>query len=594
MYLGKIMPLRDYIRRSKNVSKDKESYNMKTRKISISAQLFLFILGAAIIVSLIVGGVSYTTMGSFLRQKSMQDVMEIAVIAAENVDGEVFAKAMEGDDGALLTVKDSLSFFLSGDSVTYVYTLMPKNGENFQFVVDTDPEDPGEYAEDYEAQEAMFEAMEGKASVTKEPFTDEWGTFYSGYAPVVYNGEVLGIVAVDYEASSIQTSLNSLIRNIIIATAGGLFAAVIAAMLAASKMRRNFIKVNNKLTEVISSDGDLTKVLDISSGDELEVIGNSLNQLLQKTGNTVKEVKNGTGSIEDKMQNINAHVFASASRITSISDTMQSMVASSEEIAASVGIAGEQVELVYKDIQNIADIVTENTAYLRDISVSSGQLNDTAKHSASMVGENVEIMSRSLQTEKQKANAVLQIKELSDTILAISEQTNLLALNASIEAARAGEAGRGFAVVAEEIGGLAGSTNDAANEIQRMSKVVVEAIQGLDSLAEDMLLLLQEKIIADYENFGGISQNFTDKSDNIKTPMEQLQKITEQYVQSLENIKDAMASVSAASEENSSVIIRTSELLSSIDTDMQDIDAVTAETFSTISVMNRDLENYRT
>ncbi len=588
------MPLRDYIRRSKNVSKDKESYNMKTRKISISAQLFLFILGAAIIVSLIVGGVSYTTMGSFLRQKSMQDVMEIAVIAAENVDGEVFAKAMEGDDGALLTVKDSLSFFLSGDSVTYVYTLMPKNGENFQFVVDTDPEDPGEYAEDYEAQEAMFEAMEGKASVTKEPFTDEWGTFYSGYAPVVYNGEVLGIVAVDYEASSIQTSLNSLIRNIIIATAGGLFAAVIAAMLAASKMRRNFIKVNNKLTEVISSDGDLTKVLDISSGDELEVIGNSLNQLLQKTGNTVKEVKNGTGSIEDKMQNINAHVFASASRITSISDTMQSMVASSEEIAASVGIAGEQVELVYKDIQNIADIVTENTAYLRDISVSSGQLNDTAKHSASMVGENVEIMSRSLQTEKQKANAVLQIKELSDTILAISEQTNLLALNASIEAARAGEAGRGFAVVAEEIGGLAGSTNDAANEIQRMSKVVVEAIQGLDSLAEDMLLLLQEKIIADYENFGGISQNFTDKSDNIKTSMEQLQKITEQYVQSLENIKDAMASVSAASEENSSVIIRTSELLSSIDTDMQDIDAVTAETFSTISVMNRDLENYRT
>ncbi len=594
MYLGKIMPLRDYIRRSKNVSKDKESYNMKTRKISISAQLFLFILGAAIIVSLIVGGVSYTTMGSFLRQKSMQDVMEIAVIAAENVDGEVFAKAMEGDDGALLTVKDSLSFFLSGDSVTYVYTLMPKNGENFQFVVDTDPEDPGEYAEDYEAQEAMFEAMEGKASVTKEPFTDEWGTFYSGYAPVVYNGEVLGIVAVDYEASSIQTSLNSLIRNIIIATAGGLFAAVIAAMLAASKMRRNFIKVNNKLTEVISSDGDLTKVLDISSGDELEVIGNSLNQLLQKTGNTVKEVKNGTGSIEDKMQNINAHVFASASRITSISDTMQSMVASSEEIAASVGIAGEQVELVYKDIQNIADIVTENTAYLRDISVSSGQLNDTAKHSASMVGENVEIMSRSLQTEKQKANAVLQIKELSDTILAISEQTNLLALNASIEAARAGEAGRGFAVVAEEIGGLAGSTNDAANEIQRMSKVVVEAIQGLDSLAEDMLLLLQEKIIADYENFGGISQNFTDKSDNIKTSMEQLQKITEQYVQSLENMKDAMVSVSAASEENSSVIIRTSELLSSIDTDMQDIDAVTAETFSTISVMNRDLENYRT
>lgn len=567
---------------------------MKTRKISIAAQLFLFILGAAIIVSLIVGGVSYSTMGNFLRQKSMGDVMEIAVIAAENVDGEVFAKAMAGDDDALLEVKDALSFFLSGDSVTYVYTLMPKDEKNFQFVVDTDPEDPGEYAEDYEAQEAMFEAMEGEASVTKESFTDEWGTFYSGYAPILYNGEVLGLVAVDYEASSIQTSLNSLIRNILVAAAGGLLAAVIAAMLAASGMKRNFIKVNDKLAEVISAEGDLTKVLDISSGDELEVIGNSLNQLLQKTGNTVKEVKNGTGSIEDKMQNINAHVSASASRITSISDTMQSMVASSEEIAASVGIAGEQVELVYKDIQNIADIVTENTAYLRDISYSSSQLNDTAKQSASVIEENVETMSQSLQMEKQKANAVLQIKELSDTILAISEQTNLLALNASIEAARAGEAGRGFAVVAEEIGELAGSTNDAANEIQRMSKEVVEAINGLGSLSEEMLLLLQDRIIADYEKFGDVSQSFTDKSGNIKTSMEQLQRITEQYVRSLENIKEAIVSVSAASEENSSVIVRTSELLSSIDADMQDIDAVAAETFSTISVMNRDLENYRT
>ncbi len=103
---------------------------MKTRKISIAAQLFLFILGAAMIVALVVGCVSYSTMENFLRQKSMNDVMEIAVIAAENVDAETFLSAMEGDAGALETVKNSLSFFLAGDSVTYVYTLMPKDTDN--------------------------------------------------------------------------------------------------------------------------------------------------------------------------------------------------------------------------------------------------------------------------------------------------------------------------------------------------------------------------------------------------------------------------------------------------------------------------------
>lgn len=115
---------------------------MKTRKISISTQLFLFILGASLIVALIVASVSYLTMGNFQKKKTMDNVMEIAKIAAENADGEVFAKAMEGDEGSLSHVKSSLDFFLKGDSVTYVYTLMPKNEKEFQFVVDTDPDDP--------------------------------------------------------------------------------------------------------------------------------------------------------------------------------------------------------------------------------------------------------------------------------------------------------------------------------------------------------------------------------------------------------------------------------------------------------------------
>lgn len=68
---------------------------METKKLSIAAQLFLFILGSAIIVALIVGSVAYSNMDSFLQKKCKDDVMEIAVIAAENVDGAVFAKAME-------------------------------------------------------------------------------------------------------------------------------------------------------------------------------------------------------------------------------------------------------------------------------------------------------------------------------------------------------------------------------------------------------------------------------------------------------------------------------------------------------------------
>lgn len=545
------------------------------------------------IVALVVGCVSYSTMENFLRQKSMNDVMEIAVIAAENVDAETFLSAVEGDAKALETVKNSLSFFLAGDSVTYVYTLMPKDTDNFQFVVDTDPEDPGEYAEDYAAQDAMFEAMQGKPSVTKEAFTDEWGTFYSGYAPILHKGKTLGIIAVDYEASSIRTSLNSLIRNLLAAVTIGIFFAVSAALLAAVRMKRNFKKVNDKIIEVVSSDGDLTKVLDITSGDELEIIAMSLNKLLQKTGNTVREIKNGADNIELKMEDINTHVSDSVSRIGAISGTIHSMVTSSGEIALSAQTVGEQVDFVYKDIQDIVKIVTDNTTDLKEINDSSEELTDTARISSDRVEENVEAMSIRFDREKEKANAVLRIKELSDAILSISGQTNLLALNASIEAARAGDAGKGFSIVAEEIGALAGDTNNAANEIRKMSDGVVDAIQGLDMIAEQMLLFLQKEVSQDYKKFGNASQNFTDKSETIRTSMERLQQITHQYAKSLEQIKNAMQSVSAISEENSAEITNVSQLLSSIDTDMKNIEKSTEETVLAVSVMNKDLSSYR-
>ena len=566
---------------------------MKTKKLSIAAQLFLFILGAAMVVAAIVGSIAYLNMGSFLQKKCKDDVMEIAVIAAENVDGKTFANAMKGNETALLEVKDSLSFFLAGNSVTYVYTLMPKDAEWFQFVVDTDPEDPGEYAEVYEAQDAMFEAMKGGPSVTEDPFTDEWGTFYSGYAPITQDGKVLGIVAVDYEASSIQTSLNSLIRNILLAVGAAILFAALAALLVAVRMRRNFIKVNDKILEVASDDGDLTKVLNITSGEELEVIGNSLNRLLEKTGNTIREIKGGTGSIETKMENINTHVTDSAARVSGINETIHSMAAFSEQIAASVGTVGDQVDIVYRDIQNIVEIAADNTISLQEINNASVKLRDTAQASFDGVGRNVEKMSLSLQEEKKKAEAVLRIKELSETILGISGQTNLLALNASIEAARAGEAGKGFAVVAGEIGALAGNTNDAANEIQKMSKEVVEAIQGLNALADQMLRFLQDEISADYQKYGDISRGFTEKSDGIRKSMERFLKNMEEHAGVLEEIRGAMESVGEASEESSAEIIHLSGLLADIDGEMKNIETAVTETFLAISDMNHELSGYR-
>ena len=136
-------------------------------------------------------------------------------------------------------------------------------------------------------------------------------------------------------------------------------------------------------------------------------------------------------------------------------------------------------------------------------------------------------------------------------------------------------------------------SNEAANEIQKMSKEVVEAIQGLGALADRMLQFLEKDISGDYQKFGGLSQGFAEKSDEIRASMEQLLKSMEEYAGVLQKIRMAMESVGGASEENNAEIIQLSELISAIDEEMKSIETTTADTFSAISVMNSELSGYR-
>lgn len=75
---------------------------------------------------------------------------------------------------------------------------------------------------------------------------------------------------------------------------------------------------------------------------------------------------------------------------------------------------------------------------------------------------------------KSTVSNMRAITEKIKVIDSIFRQTNLLALNAAVEAARAGEHGKGFAVVATEIRKLAENSQNAAEEIDQLSKESLE------------------------------------------------------------------------------------------------------------------------
>ena len=77
------------------------------------------------------------------------------------------------------------------------------------------------------------------------------------------------------------------------------------------------------------------------------------------------------------------------------------------------------------------------------------------------------------------------VSSFSDTTRGIDDiarQINILSINASIEAARAGDAGKGFAVVAQEVGKLAGRSQESVKEAEKGNALVFENIENVNKI----------------------------------------------------------------------------------------------------------------
>ena len=535
---------------SNSVGKNKKA---KVRKLGIAAKILLPASLVLIITCGIIGLQSYMSSKKGMVNLGRKTSETVARAASTSVDRNTLKMIVDGKAGSTLqqTFHQSLIGLQSKYDVTYIYVLY-KDGDKTVYAGDSAEEDPASLGDEYKDDKKLVaQAFSGKIATTPEITRSADGDLITTYFPVAdTGGNVYAVIACDYDASGITQELRINEIRIVGVTLVMLFISLLVMNLIVRSISRNLKKVNDKVYDLVHNEGDLTQTLDIKTGDETELMADNINELLAYMRGIMRNISGSSTNLKSASGKIASSLNDAQQDATDVSATMEEMAAAMEETSANLHEIGDAVENIYEAIGKVATKSNEGKQFSSDIRGRAEVAGQEAEAQQADARRRVEEMSQNVQSRIEASKAVEQINLLTENIIEITDQTNLLALNASIEAARAGEQGRGFAVVANEIGNLAQNSAQAAAEIQKVSKEVIDAVEQLAAEAQNMLNFMDETAMTGFQRLVDISTEFQSTAENMNDMMQDISGITDELQNDINSIKESTSAVNVAVEES--------------------------------------------
>jgi methyl-accepting chemotaxis protein len=264
------------------------------------------------------------------------------------------------------------------------------------------------------------------------------------------------------------------------------------------------------------------------------------------------DLSNKTGFLRNIGAAINTLLEGSNATLRDINLTTRQVATAVSEASVAVGQVSSGARAQNTAVGQVTQALTESAKAIRMVSTSANAASEKGVMAAQLVERgqvSAEQLARIVETIAQNSRKISQITQV---IAGIANRTHILSLNAAIEAARAGEHGKGFVVVAQEVGKLAES---AAQNAQQITDIVEQATTDA---AEGRTASLAVKQTMD-SIAGDVSQT-SQMIRSIAVAMEEQQAMVTQIEGNVGDLRGIAAGNAVAAEEITATMIQLSQL----------------------------------
>ena len=271
--------------------------------LRLGQKMFLSHLLAILMVSGSIGTYFYWCAAGSLKGSLQARLRNSAALVARTFEG--------ADLGALRGAADTNSpryveylrtlrgLRATNPDMAFLY-LMRRDADGVRFVIDSDESNseapPGRLYTN--SVPALLEGFQ-RPSVDPQIYTDEWGAFMSGYAPVrAGGGEYL--VGLDMRATEVQRKFRNLQVSGTVSLCGAIALALLFSHLFGRRLLGNMRVFVNRCMAI--ADGRYDERIELHTGDEMDQLVAAFNAMSERLGQAREENRQAKAQLEDRVR----------------------------------------------------------------------------------------------------------------------------------------------------------------------------------------------------------------------------------------------------------------------------------------------------